>query len=203
MLSRAPTVLLIITPLCRRIVSKALRKRTFKPLTQSTCKNAFHSLRQYLECDFFFGYAPRVLLYFRLYCSLANEVLLKFAIHILLTRISQNMNLLFSFLIPNFAFLIKNMSCEPTFASKRSLTRADIISIKLRIISGTKVLAKLAQGISSTDQIRDLGCHLSFKKREFVHLRLWCTNGAPIGQIKFSYYSNKAKCQIDVPRMSI
>jgi len=72
-LSRAPTVLLIISPLCRRIVSKALRKRTFEPLTQSTCKNAFHSLRQYLGCDFIFGYTSRLLSYFRLYCSLANQ----------------------------------------------------------------------------------------------------------------------------------
>ena len=69
---RAPTVLLIITPLCRRIVSKAWHKRIFEPLTPSTWKNAFHSLRQYLECDFFFGNASRVLLYFRLYCSPAN-----------------------------------------------------------------------------------------------------------------------------------
>jgi len=59
--------------LCRRIVSKALRKRTFEPLTLSTLEDAFHSLRQYLGCGFTFGYASRVLLYFRLYCSLANQ----------------------------------------------------------------------------------------------------------------------------------
>jgi len=58
--------------LCRRIVSKALRKRTFEPLTLSTLEDAFHSLRQYLGCGFSFGYISRVLFDFLLYCSLAN-----------------------------------------------------------------------------------------------------------------------------------
>ena len=51
-------------------------KRIFEPLTQSTLKNTFHSLRQYLECNFIFGYTSRLLLYSRLYCSLANQFFL-------------------------------------------------------------------------------------------------------------------------------
>ena len=75
----------------------------------STCKNTFHSLRQYLECCFIFGYTSHVLLYSRLYCSLANEVLFECAIHMLLTRILQSRNLLFSFLISHFTFLISHL----------------------------------------------------------------------------------------------
>ena len=48
-------------------------KRILELLTSSTCKNTFHSLRQYLECNFIFGYTSRLLLYSRLYCSLANQ----------------------------------------------------------------------------------------------------------------------------------
>jgi len=48
-------------------------KRIFELLTLSTCKNAFHSLRQYLEYYFILGYTSRVLFYSRLYCSLANQ----------------------------------------------------------------------------------------------------------------------------------
>ena len=81
-------------------------KRIFEPLTPYTCKNTFHSLRQYLDCNFIFDYTSLRLFNFRLYCSLANEVLLEYAIYILLARISQNTNFLLSFLIPNFTFQI-------------------------------------------------------------------------------------------------
>jgi len=71
-------------------------KRILELLTSSTCKNTFHSLRQYLGCDSFFDYASHALLYFRLYCSFANQFFSRFAIHILLTRISQNTNFEFN-----------------------------------------------------------------------------------------------------------
>ena len=44
-------------------------------------------------------------------------------------------------------------------------------SFVFSIDSGTKVLAKLAQGISSINKIKDFGCHLSFKKRPLTRGR--------------------------------
>ena len=108
MLSR-PTVLRI--PSCRRISVLLYSEDYYFTHVYSNRKWRADSLRQYLECDCFFGYASRLLLYFRLYCSLANEVLPK---------------------------------CSITF------------------------------------------CSLEYwLSREFVHFDLWCTNGAPIGQLKY------------------
>ena len=99
-----PTVLRI--PFCRRIVSKTLHKRTFELLTLSTCKNTFHSLRQYLECDFYLWIYFTCTSVFSSVLLARKSNLVLFIFHILLTRISQSINLLFSFLISHFAFCI-------------------------------------------------------------------------------------------------
>ena len=88
-----PTVLRI--PLCRRLSMTLYEQENYFSHSYSLANCRFHSLRQYLEFGLIFGYTSRLLLYFRLYCSLANEVLLIFTIYILLTRISQILILYF------------------------------------------------------------------------------------------------------------
>jgi len=81
MLSRAPTVLLIITPLSPTHINFTTRNKTQNLSLIFSCLTA--ALIAYGDISiaiFFFGYALRVLLYFRLYCSFAKEVLLKFSI---------------------------------------------------------------------------------------------------------------------------
>ena len=67
-----PTVLSI--PLCRRLSMTLYEQEYYFSHSYSLANCRFHSLRQYLGCDSFFDYASHALLYFRLYCSLANEV---------------------------------------------------------------------------------------------------------------------------------
>ena len=138
-------------------------KRIPEPLMLSTCKNTFHSLRQYLGCDFIFGCTSRVLLYFRLYCSLANEVKFKFAIYILLTRISHTLILHSAFCVLHF--LEPWVRVVAFMQHERSRTRAKdaFFQILYRLVSPAEAL-----------------------RFEFVHFNLWCTNGVAIGQIKHS-----------------
>ena len=108
-LSRAPTVLLIITPSADAYRWHFTSKKTISLtliLSQTAASIAYGNIS---DATFFFGYASHLLLYFRLYCSLANEVLLEFAIYILLTRISQSINLNLCFFILHFAFCILHL----------------------------------------------------------------------------------------------
>ena len=83
-----PTVLRI--PLCRRLSVLLYTKDYYISHIFSNRNWRADSLRQYLKCNCIFGYTSRVLPHILLYCSLANGVLLEFAIYILLVRILQN-----------------------------------------------------------------------------------------------------------------
>jgi len=112
MLSRAPTVLLIITPFCRRISVLLYTKGHYFPHVYSNRIWRADSLRQYLECNFIFGYTSRLLLDFLLHCSLANQFFLDllFTYCSLEYRRIQIYCFISSFLISNFSFLITHFS---------------------------------------------------------------------------------------------
>ena len=70
---RTPTVSLCNLPSCRRISVLFYSNDYYFSHVYSNRNWRADSLRQYLKCVFFFGYTSRLLLYFRLYCSLANH----------------------------------------------------------------------------------------------------------------------------------
>ena len=103
-----------------------------------------------------------------------KPIQIKFTLHILLVRISQSINLLFSFLIPHFSFLISHFSFlishftflishfsffilqsrESPYASRRGRTRANTVFFKLPYNPGYKS-----------------SCQASFKKREPIQAK--------------------------------
>ena len=68
-------------------------KRILELLTSSTCKNTFHSLRQYLECNFYLWIYFTCTSVFSSVLLARKPIQIKFILHILLVRISQNIDL--------------------------------------------------------------------------------------------------------------